>query len=334
MNKNGNVYLLLGPETGKKEDFIDDIIKERKKRDNSDPDIYSFYPYGLDITEVVSILKNGSLFAKSRVVVLHTMEEIKGKNITGPLIEYCKHPAKDAVLILLSDTIKDISPAVKRVVPAENTIIFWEMFEGEKKGWVINYFQRKKIRIKPDAVDSLLELVENNTQALKSECGRLAQFFGAGTTITADNIEDFLNHTKEENVFSLFSQMVLKDLPSTLGILESILLSKDKNADSLLNGILWQTERLLRLRHLVDRNFSTGDAFKSVGITGKRNQKIYSTGLKNYKADELERIVRLIYETQVRLRTFGGDMQVFIIQLFFYYAISKGGHAPLMRVKY
>lgn len=334
MNKNSKIYLLLGPEIGKKANFIDDIIAEQKSKNKSDPDIYSFYPYGLDTTEVVSILKNGSLFAKSKVVVLHRLEEIKGKSFIDPLIDYCKNPAKDAVLIFLSDTIKDIPPAIRKLIPKENTIIFWEMFEGEKKGWIINLFQKNKIRITPAAVDSLLELVENNTQILKNECERLAQFFGAGAVITADKIEDFLYHSKEENVFSLFSRMVLRDLPSSLEVLGNILLSREKDADSVLNGILWQTERLLLLRHLIDRNFSAGDAFKRVGITGKRSQKIYSTGIKNYNAEELERIIRLIYETQVRLRTFGGDMQIFIIQLFFHYAISKGGCAPWLQVKH
>ena len=334
MNKNAKVYLLLGPEVGKKTDFIDDIIAEQKSRNKSDPDIYSFYPYGLDTIEVVSILKNGSLFAKSKVVVLHRLEEIKGKNIIDPLIAYCKNPSKDAILILLSDTIKDVPSTLRKLIPKENTVIFWEMFESEKKGWIINFFQKANIRIEPDAVDSLLELVENNTQMLKSECERLVQFFGAGAIITADQIEDFLYHSKEENVFSLFSRMVLRDLSSTLEVLGNILLSKEKDADNVLNGILWQTERLLLLRRLIDRSFSSGDAFKRVGITGKRNQKIYSTGIKNYNTEELERIIRLIYETQVRLRSFGGDMQIFIIQLFFHYAISKGGHAPWMKVKY
>ena len=334
MNKNGKVYLLLGPEAGKKSDFINDIIASQKDKNKGDPDIYRFYPYGLDTSEVVSILKNGSLFAKSKVVVLNRLEELKGKGILDPLIDYCKKPAQDAVLILLSDTVKDVPAAIKRLVPKENTVIFWEMFEGEKKGWVINFFQKAKIRIEPDAVDSLLELVENNTQVLKGECERLSQFFGAGAAITSDQIEDFLYHTKEENVFSLFSRMVLRDLPATLEILTNILLSKEKNADSLLNGILWQTERLLLLKRLIERNYSADDAFKRVGITGKRNQRIYSTGLSNYGLEELERIIRLIYETQVRLRTFGGGIQVFIIQLFFHYAISKGGRAPWMQVSY
>ncbi|NOY10329.1 MAG: DNA polymerase III subunit delta [Spirochaetes bacterium] len=331
MSKRNRVFLLLGPETGKKAQFVEKIVGDRKKKYGEKPEIYRFYPYGLDTKDVVSILRNGSLFASSKIVLINKFEELRGKKLLDPVIDYCKDPSDDAVLILLSDSVKDIPVSVKKLVPKENTVIFWEMFESEKKGWIINFFNRNKIRIEQDAVNSLLDMIENNTRMLKEECTKLAQFFSEGALITADKIEDFLYHSKEENVFSLFARMVQRDFSSSLDVLDSILLSKETDADKVLSGILWQIEKLLLFRRLIDSSYQTDEALSKAGIIGKRNQKNYNTGSKNFKTPELERIIRLIYETKVRLRTYGNELHTLILQLFFYYVILKAGKSPWLK---
>ncbi len=180
MSKRNRVYLLLGPETGKKAQFVEKIVEDLKKKYGGEPEIYRFYPYGLDTKDVVSILRNGSLFAASKIVLINKFEECRGKKLLDPVIDYCKNPSADAVLILLSDSVKDIPVSVKKLVPKENTIIFWEMFESEKKGWIINFFNRNKIRIERDAVNTLLDLVEIIRRCLRKNVPNLHNFLVKG----------------------------------------------------------------------------------------------------------------------------------------------------------
>ena len=78
------------------------------------------------------------------------------------------------------------------------------MFENRKPQWVENFFRKNGFSISPDAVEQILEMVENNTESLKSECSRFFFCFEKGTTITSDDVEKILSHNREENAFTLF----------------------------------------------------------------------------------------------------------------------------------
>ena len=109
----------------------------------------------------------------------------------------------NTILILQSDTTK-VESALKGIFPKEGTKIFWELFEDQKRGWIVRYFREAKLTVTQDAVDVLLEMVENNTQDLKKECEKFVLFFEPGKKISGEELEQYIYHSKEENVFTLF----------------------------------------------------------------------------------------------------------------------------------
>ena len=66
---------------------------------------------------------------------------------------------------------------VKNSMPKGNKKIFWELFEEKKALYIERFFKQEGFRIEKGAVDILLELVENNTDSLRSECSKIALFF-------------------------------------------------------------------------------------------------------------------------------------------------------------
>jgi len=179
MNK--NIYLFLGPENGEKKEFIKKI-KKNKTEKYGDLENFRFYPYDTEIIEIVSIMKNGSLFSSHKLVIINNCEDIKKKNAIEQLVTYCKSPSKDVTLILLSDNNK-VDSKIEKVIPAAQKKIFWEMFENKKKGWVISFFRKKNIIIRSSTVELFLEMVENDTDSMKKECEKLAFYFNEGDTI-------------------------------------------------------------------------------------------------------------------------------------------------------
>ncbi len=319
-------YLLLGPEKGRKKIFIEEILNKTADKIGEKPEVYTFYPFETDIREVVSLLENGSLFARAKVVILKMAEQLKGKNSINILVEYLKKPSPGSILIIESDTFKDIPAAVRGHIPKDNVKIFWEMNEGDKRGWIIHYFRKREIKIEIDAVNELLELVENNTLDLEQECEKLSIFFRDRAKITAEDIEEHLYHSREENVFTLFAKMAERDFSGTLEVLSSILFSRKSNPDQVILGILWQIERLMNYKFLLEKeSHEPAEAFKKLSLTTKRSRRIYSEGSRNYTMEELADIIQLIYNTVFKLRSLGSGLHETIITMFFYYAIVKGG---------
>jgi DNA polymerase-3 subunit delta len=318
---NSTIHLLLGPENGEKKDFINKLEKHINKT-SGEPEKFRFYPYDTDMGDIVSIMKNGSLFSSHKMVTINNCEDIKKKDAIEQLVAYCKSPSEDVTLILISDGTK-VDTKIEKAIPATHKKIFWEMFENRKKDWVISFFRKKGLSIDMNAVELLLEMIENNTDSMKNDCEKLAFYFKEGSRISEDDIENFLYHSREENVFTLFEKICKRELEPSLDVLSSIVLAKETMPVQLLSGLLWQFKNLLSLSSLLSSKVPQTEALLKSNIRGKKSQKTYMDGVRNYKTGELENIITLIEEYDNRLRTVRTEIQDSIIEMFIYNCIKK-----------
>jgi DNA polymerase-3 subunit delta len=173
------------------------------------------------------------------------------------------------------------------------------------------------------AVELLLEMIENNTDSMKNDCEKLAFYFKEGSRISEDDIENFLYHSREENVFTLFEKICKRELEPSLDVLSSIVLAKETMPVQLLSGLLWQFKNLLSLSSLLSSKVPQTEALLKSNIRGKKSQKTYMDGVRNYKTGELENIITLIEEYDNRLRTVRTEIQDSIIEMFIYNCIKK-----------
>ena len=325
MSKNDSLYLLLGPEEGEKESFVEQLIGRIAKAIGQAPEVHRFYSFDSEIPEVLSVLRNGALFSPYRVALLRNVELLNRKKDLDQLTQYAAHPAAQSSLVMFSEEIGRIDKRLERLVPKENKVIFWEMFENQKMGWILNFFKKRKIRIDSQAASFLLEMVENNTKELKEICEKLSIFFGKGSEIGYADVEKILYHSKDENVFTLFDKIAARDLDASLEVLAKLLLSREADPVGLLAGLLFQVRRLKALKLLIEKRYSYQEAFVQAKITGKRMQKIYSSALQHYTLRELQAIVQLIARFDYRVRSLGSVLHPNLLQLFLYYLIVRGG---------
>jgi DNA polymerase-3 subunit delta len=227
----------------------------------------------------------------------------------------------------MSESIQ-IDKRLDRAVPKQAKRIFWEMFENQKAGWVKRFFQQRDMRIHDEAVEMLLELVENNTRDLGRECGHLALYLGKGHAVTEEDVEAFMYHSKEENVFTLFDRLASAEFEGSLEVLQKILQSRESGGVQLLAGLLWQFRRLRTYQRLRREQYSVQEACGKAGIRGKRNQRTYATAAEHYTLPDLERIVMLIARYDALLRTVRTEVEPLLLQMFLYYCLVRKGEAP------
>lgn len=325
MSKNDFLYLLLGPEEGEKDLFVQRLIGRIAKAIGQAPEIHRFYSFDSEVPEVLAALRNGALFSPYRVVLLRNVELLTKKKDLEQLTQYAAHPAPQSSLVMFSEEIGRIDKRLEKLVPKENKVIFWELFENQKMGWILNFFKKRNIRINPQAAAFLLEMVENNTKELKDTCEKLSIFFGKGSEIRYADVEKILYHSKDENVFTLFDKIAGRDFDASLEVLAKLLLSREADPVGLLAGLLHQVRRLKSLKLLIEKRYSSEEAFSRAKITGKRMQKVYSAGMQHYTLQELQAIVQLIARFDYRVRSLGSVLHPNLLQLFLYYLIVKGG---------
>ena len=327
-------YLLLGPEEGEKSAFVEKVRAALAKRIGEAPEAHRFYAGETPAAEIVRCLRNLSLFSRHRLVIVSNAEELKRAEEVSALVEYLASPADDATLLLLStgfsgDIDRKIAGDQRRktggAVPFEAQKIFWELFDNQKQGWVTAFFRQRKIAIDPDAVEYLLDMVENNTRDMRVECDRLALFFGPGSTLTLDNVEHYVYHSKEENVFTLFDRICDRELLAAEETLDRILLSREAEATQLAAGLLMQFRRLAGYKRMLAANYESTEAFQKLRIFSKKNQKTYAEGSRRFSGEDLELIVRLLVQFDERFRSVKADLHELLLRLLVYYIVAKAG---------
>ena len=129
------VFLLLGPEEGEKSEFIK---RERNKIRSLYPDTeeYVFFGGDEDGGGISSALSQSSLFSSYRFVVLKHYENVKKTDETySSLSDFGDNPQDDCTLIVTTTETSSVNLPKSLAVLAgkENTIVFWEMFDNEKR---------------------------------------------------------------------------------------------------------------------------------------------------------------------------------------------------------
>jgi DNA polymerase-3 subunit delta len=319
---------MLGPESGQKEEELEGIRTALKSLENESPEEHRIYPYRIDMTELVGVLRNQSLFSRHRLVIVYEAHSISKKADIDILVDYLEDPSESSTLCLVSDEYH-LDRRIEKVATKKRVKIYWELFENQKRSWIQTFFRQKGFTISPEAVELVLELVENDTADLRRECEKLVVYFDSGRPIGESEVEELLFHSKNENVFSLFERIAEADLAATLETFHAIALSGSVEPGQILGGLTWQVRRLLSFRRLKRAHYSDDDIARQLGIRGKRNLRTYQTGARNYSEGDLEMMFVRTTEYDALFREMRTEIDRKILELYFYELIVTRGASPL-----
>lgn len=319
------VWLFTGPEIGERNTAVEQIRAAAAKKCGN-LDCHTFYAADIRMGDVISLLQNGSLFADARFVVLRNADEIKKKDDIEMLNGWiaASEGMTDAFLVLVSDEI-GVDKKIEAVVPKDQKRIFWELFENRKEQWITDYFRKAGYGIDGEAVSSILELVENNTDALKNACSRFTLFYPAGHVITEEDAEQMLAHNREESPFSLFDRLAEGNLEGSVEILRKLSLSKDSAPVQTIAGLTFCFRRLADWHRLSAEGATDDFSLKKAGFTSKRAIDQYRKAARQWDAPAVGRILSLLSGTDRNLRSSGSAVQDCLMETALYAILKKGG---------
>lgn len=324
----GEVWLLQGPEKGKKKQFIKDIIINISKKEGEKPEIHRFYPFESDVAEIISTASNGSLFAAHLLFIINQAETVKAKEATQ-LAAFLKKTDDSITFILISDetAASKISASLTKVIPKKNKVIFWELFESDKKAWLSNFFRNENRKLSTDGLEFLLDMLENNTLEFRNVCNQLILFFDPETELTAELLEEYLYHSREETVFTLFDRIASSDLQGALDVLKKIRLGGTVYYPQLIGGLVWQLKKLYQFALLSAEHYSVDDVCKKMGIRAKKAKQLYTSAIRKFSAANLKQMIVLSTRVDSQMRESRTDLQIIQMELYLYTLIIRKGNS-------
>ena len=319
-NNKGNTWLFLGPEIGEKADAVDELRKNLSLDGELEETVY--YAGETPVHIMVSVMQNGSLFADKRLFFIKSAEGIKKKEDIAPLSQYLASPPDDTYLILISEE-TGIAKGVENLIAPANKRIFWELYENRKSDWVKNFFQREGFRISTEGIETILELVENNTAALRQECSRLTLFLDKTKEISGEDAEKWLSHTRQESAFTLFSRIAAGDLSRSLESL-NVLLEAKETPPAIFAGLASCFRKLTNYLALKEAGINDEGEFRKIGVSSPGAKRDYAAAARRYSSAAAETCLALTAEYDLLLRASGTFPDQILMDKFLYKVHSLG----------
>ncbi len=325
-----SVYFFPGPEIGRKRERLEGLSKALKEQDGEPPEIHRFYPYDSETAEIISILKNGSLFSSRRLVILTDAHALKAPDIKI-FKEYISAPSPESTLVFTSDEgpgSRNYPRSLADALPENAVEVFWEMFERDKRGWVLKYFREKGLRADNSAVDLLLDVTEGTTDALREACELLAFSVESGQIIGEKEIDSVLEHGRDETVYSLFDRFCRRDLNGVLESYRKMLHSDPGLVDRILSMLAEPLTRLGEFSVLVSRGLSSADAAKELKLRGgKRAVRAYNDGAHRFSTKELSMALRQLINLESWLRNAPRELRSPKTELWFCHVLGNSSRS-------
>lgn len=326
-----SVYLFTGPEVGERNEAILQLRVAARKRAGI-LDEHSFYASETKFSQIMNLLLSESLFSAARFVVFYGAELLKKKEDVELLASWIETAAgSQTVLVLVSDEI-GCDKKLEALIPKANKQIFWELFESRKEQWIVNYFKKNGLSISPDAIELVLDMVENNTEALRAECSRFFLCFQPGHQVTVEDVEQILAHNREESPFTLFDSLSEMGRPAALrletalGILQKLRLSKESSGIQLIAGLTYCFRRLQAWHQLLRENPSPSEGdYRARGFVSKKSRSQYQNAGRLWSAAQVGQILALLALSDMEIRTGAAALEETILQAILYTIVIKNG---------
>ncbi len=307
------VYFYPGPEVGRKRARLEALKKALEEQDGEAPEQHRLYPYDTETAEIISLLKNGSLFSSRRLVILADAHALKAADIKI-FKEYITSPSPEAILVFTSDEgpgSRNYPRSLADALPKNAVEVFWEMFERDKRGWVMNFLREKGLRADNTAVDLLLDVTEGTTDALREACDLLAFSVDPKQPICEADIDRVLEHGREETVYSLFDRFCRRDLGAVLEAYRKIIHSDPGSVDRILSMLADPLMHLRDFAVLISRGLPPENAAKELKLRGgKKAIRSYRDGAQRFSSTELSSALRRLIDLESWLRTAPRELRI------------------------
>jgi len=306
------VYFFPGPEIGHKRDRISAIKQALHDRNGETPEVYEYYPYNSEVSDIVSVLLNGSLFSKGRLVIVAEVQALREGDVRV-FKKYINSPSPEVVLIFTCDETPGSWGYPRNLansLPKKAVEVFWEMFERDKRNWVIGFLNNSGLKAEEAAIDLLLDITEGGSDSLREACELLVFLTDSKKTILESDVDRILEHSRRETGYSFFERFCRRDLSGTLGALNNY--SNSSAKDRILSILADPLTRLNDFASLLSQGLAPETVAAELKLgRGKRILSTYMEGVRNYRKDELDLAIRSLVELESWLRNAPGELRRF-----------------------
>lgn len=216
-------YLIAGAEALLVQECADALRAKLKSAGYSERVVMDADDGSFDWDALSQEASSMSLFATQRVIDLRLPTGKPGKEGAQALLDYCKSPAPDTVLLITSQdwSNKHGGKWSEALEAIGQLVIAWPVKTNEMSGWLGQRLKAKGIQPSAEALALLVSRVEGNLMAADQEVEKLAMQ-GVSGTVSAEQMQQWVADSSRFDVFKLIDACYDRDPARACRILHGL----------------------------------------------------------------------------------------------------------------
>lgn len=208
---------------GEEDYYIDQLIDAAENSILSEAEagfnLSVFYGKDAGWADVVNACMRYPMFSDKQVVILKEAQQMKDLD---KLEAYIDNPLTSTIFVVAhkEKKVDGRSKLAKLLKEKGEMVTTQKMKENELPGWTQQYLERKGFQPTQKAIYLLTEHIGNDLNRIANEIDKLILNLGKRTSVTEDDIEQYVGISKEYNVFELQNAVGRKNLSKALQIVQ------------------------------------------------------------------------------------------------------------------
>ncbi len=251
--------------------------------------------------EIINKASTSPINSERRLVVVLDVHKLSPfyKDI---LLSYLSKLPDFTCLILISPKLDDKAKKTKfysTLNKLGTTVDFPRLYDDKIPTWIEAKVRQYGKKIETKALQILHDYVGNNLSDLAFEIEKLVLYVGDRGSINSLDVESVVGLSKTYNFFQLNDAIGERDCKKALEILKKLFLNGEKPG-TVIYRLTEHLERLIKVKSSVLRK---GETLASILKVKPYFVQKYRSQAENFRQEELERGLVLLYQTDVDLKS-------------------------------
>jgi DNA polymerase III subunit delta len=178
-----------------------------------------FYGKDANWPAVINTCRRYPMFAERQVVLIKEAQQMKD---IEKLETYIESPLNSTVLVISYKEKKlDARKKFAKLIKEKGVLVTTKkMYDNQLPEWTQELLQSKGLTISQKGMVLLVDHIGNDLTRIENEIDKISINLGKRTTITEDDIEQYIGVSKDFNVFELQSALAAKDIARSIRIIQ------------------------------------------------------------------------------------------------------------------
>ncbi|MCB9284507.1 MAG: DNA polymerase III subunit delta [Lewinellaceae bacterium] len=294
------VYFLHGTEPyfiDQISDYIEhQVLGEAEKAFN----LTVLYGKEADHLQILDAARRYPVMSPHQVVVIKEAQEMK--SLTD-LLSYIEKPAPSTILVIAYRHKKynlnsNFGKALKK-----NAVILEtkRLYDNQVPDWIIRYAKERQLAIAPAEAGLIAEYLGAELSKVANELDKLALNVPSGTTVTREQIEEYIGISREYNVFELHKALASRDWVKTFRMVQYFSANPKKSPFVVIIGALYGFFSKVYILHFLG-GASEKELLEKMEVGNAFFLKDYKLAARHYNRQQTEHVLELLKDYDLKAK--------------------------------